>query len=112
MSLYNFIYKLQKKPERSRRQILFGVVAVFFVALIGWWVLMFKDQVSKISSSQNTGVENVLGSEEKLLSPLAALAEGFKGFKSDITQKIGEYKLNSSSNRVEKARPVYKLPEN
>ena len=73
---------------------------------------MFKDQVSKISSPQNTGAARILGSEEKLLSPLAALTEGFKSFKSDITQKIGEYKLNSSSSQIENARPVYKLPEN
>ena len=73
---------------------------------------MFKDQVSKISSPQNTGAARVLGSEEKLLSPLDALTEGFKGFKNDIAKKIGEYKLNSSSHQIEKARPVYKLPEN
>ena len=72
---------------------------------------MFKNQVSKISSSQNTGAARVLGSEEKLLSPLTALTEGFKGFKNDIAKKIGEYKLNNSSNQVEKARPIYELPK-
>lgn len=81
------------------------------MALAAVWVFMFKNQVSKVSSPQTSGVEKVLGGEGKLLSPLAALAEGFKGFKDDITKKIGEYKLNSPPDEIKNARPVYELPK-
>ena len=71
---------------------------------------MFKNQVSKVSSPQASGAERVLGGEGKLLSPLAALAEGFRGFKGDIIKKIGEYKLNESPDEIKNARPIYELP--
>ena len=110
MSLYNFIYNLQKKSERTKQRILIALLLVSFFVLAGFWVWLFKNQVAQISSPQVSGAERVLGGEGKLLSPLASLVEGFKGFKNDVTQKISEYKLNSLSNKIENARPVYELP--
>lgn len=74
---------------------------------------MFKSQLRKVDLSQGSGVTKLLGEEEKMASPLAALVQGFKSFKKDATNKISEYG-NSVSNggqeKVEKERTVYELP--
>ncbi|MFY9492906.1 MAG: hypothetical protein WAP55_00235 [Minisyncoccia bacterium] len=111
MSFYNFIYNLQKKSERTKQRILIALLVVSFFVLAGFWVWLFKNQVAQISSSPMSGAERVLGGEGKLLSPLASLAEGFKGFKQDLTDKITEYKTGwEASQNDKKERPVYELP--
>lgn len=111
MSLYNFIYQLQRKSERTKQRILIALLAVSFFVLAGFWVWLFKREVAQISSSPVSGAERVLGSEGKLLSPLASLVEGFKGFKQDLADKITEYKTGWEANQNDKKeRPVYELP--
>lgn len=111
MSLYNFLYNLQRKPYQTRKKVLAGLLIFSFLALAAFWVITFKKQVAEgLNGSEESGAA-VLGENEKLLSPVAALIDGFKGFKDDIVKKVGEYKagLNTADNS---ARPVYELPQN
>ncbi len=72
---------------------------------------MFKNQLNRIRIAEAPPAAKFLGQDQKLLSPVAALIEGFKGFKSDVTRKIGEYKSSNVSTDMENTRPVYELPE-
>ena len=113
MSLYNFLYNLQRKSYQSRKRILVGLVAVSFLFLATFWFFMFKNQVSQGTDPQvspGSGEFSIL--DQKLPGPVAALAEGFKGLKSDIAQKIGEYKTKLDSGTGGNKRPVYELPVN
>ena len=110
MSLYNFVYKLQRKPEKAKRQILIILLVFSFLILAMFWVFMFKNQVSKTTNVAGSSGTSLLGEDQKMLSPFAALIEGFRGFKSDITQKIQIYNQNSVSDSNQVVRPVYELP--
>lgn len=110
MSLYNFVYKLQRKPEKAKRQILIILLVVSFLILAMFWVFMFKIQVSKTTNVDGSVGASLLGEDQKILSPFAALIDGFKGFKSDIAQKVQSYNQNSVSDSNQIVRPVYELP--
>lgn len=113
MSFYDFLYNLQRKPYQTRKKVLAGLLIFSFLALAAFWVTTFKKQVSEgLDTSEKSVSSNILGENEKLLSPAAALVDGFKGFKDDIIKKVGEYKesLNTADN--ESIRPIYELPIN
>lgn len=109
MSLYNFVYNLQRKSKKAKKRILVLLLFFSFAVLLVVWVFMLKSQLSRVSLSGEAGPAKLLGEDQKLLSPMAALVEGFKGFKNDLTKKIGEYKGKISA-EPEKIRPVYELP--
>lgn len=106
MSLYDFVYNLQRKPARAKKRILVALLIVSFVILSTFWVYMFKRQISRTMISSGGAEETVGGSGNSLIGPAAAIIDGIKGLKSDIAQKISEFK--SESNKKE--RPVYELP--
>lgn len=111
MSFYDFIYNLQRRPYQTRKKVLAGLLVFSFLILAVFWVVAFKGQVSGgLNTSEKSASSNILGENEKLLSPAAALIDGFKGFKNDIIKKVGEYKesLNTADN--ESVRPIYELP--
>ncbi len=108
MSLYDFVYNLQRKPYKTKKRILAGLLIVSFIALSVFWVIMFRSQVTKAPILSGGTEETLGGKDQNLLSPVAALIEGVKGLKSDISNKIGELNIGPS----EKERPVYELPQN
>ncbi len=105
MSLYDFVYNLQRKPDRVKKRILAVLLIVSFILLSIFWVLMFKKQVSQTAINSNKEIETVGGSQN-LMGPAAAIIEGIKGLKSDISKKIGEFKSGPPAER-----PVYELPQ-
>lgn len=124
MSLYNFVYNLQRKNNKTKKNILVGLLAISFIVLMFFWILIFKSQLQKIDPSQS-GSAKLLGDEEKIISPLAALVQGFKNLKTDASKSISEYKnsvlkngatsqnIDSSQGQEiknEKTRTVYELP--
>ena len=113
MSLYNFLYNLQRKSYREKRRVLFGLLTISFIFLAVLWVFMFKNQVSRGTKSVSTSnLDEVSVLEEKMPGPTAALLEGFKGLKDDITRKIGEYKLKSDLKTNGETRSIHELPVN
>lgn len=113
MSLYNFVYNLQRKNNKTKKRILVGLLAISFIVLMFFWILMFKNQLQKIDLSQKSGPAKLFGDEEKIVSPLAALVQGFKSLKSDASKKINEYGNTVSNNKEvesQKVRTVYELP--
>mgnify|MGYP001560423784 FL=1 len=113
MSLYNFVYNLQRKNNKAKKRILVSLLACSFLLLMFFWVVMFKNQLQKIDLSQGSGAAKLLGEEEKMVSPLAALVQGFKSFKKEASDKMGEYGNMVSKKeevKIENNRPVYELP--
>ena len=113
MSLYNFVYNLQRKNNKTKKRILIGLLVASFIVLMFFWVLMFKNQLQKIDLSQKSGATKLLGDEEKIVSPLAALIQGFKSLKGSASKKINEYGNTVSNNKdmeSQKVRTVYELP--
>lgn len=108
MSLYDFVYNLQRKPERAKKTIWTALLIFSFIILLTFWVFMFKKQVYQISANSNGKTETVGGNSNNLIGPAAAIIEGIKGLKSDISQRVGKLK----STPDQKERPVYELPEN
>jgi hypothetical protein len=108
MSLYDFVYNLQRKSERTKKGIWTALLIFSFIILSAFWVFMFKKQVYLISANSNGETETVGGNSNSLIGPAAAIIEGIKDLKSDISQKIG--KLESAPDTKE--RQVYELPEN
>jgi cytoskeletal protein RodZ len=106
MSLYDFVYNLQRKPDRIKKRILIVMLVVSFILLSAFWVFMFKRQVSQTTTYSNSETETVGGDKQNIIAPAAAIIEGLKGLKSDISEKISAFK--STSNKEE--RPVYELP--
>ncbi len=110
MSLYNFVYNLQRKPKKTKERILVGFLAASFIVLVTIWFFMFKNQLSQTRTALTPTSAKLLGEDQGLLSPLATLLQGFRGFKNDITQKIGEYRSNNApATDSENIRPVYEL---
>lgn len=116
MSLYNFLYKLQRRPAKYKIRVLISLLVACFVVLAVFWVVMFKSQVLKTNSdySSNNGSPTIatVGSES-MMSPLTALVDGFKSFQADVSNKIkdlGQQLGNSSQDA--RSRPVYELPQN
>lgn len=88
-----------------------GLVVFSFLALAVFWVVMFKSQVSGgLNFSETSGETEFLGQSKNLLSPAAALIDGFKNLKDDVVKKVSEYKANGAPAAGENARPVYELP--
>ena len=108
MSLYDFIYNLQRKPYKTKKRILAGLLVVSFILLSVFWVFMFKRQISRTAINLGGLEETVGGNNQGLIGPAAAIIEGIKGLKSNISQKIEE--LKSASNKKE--RTVDELPQN
>lgn len=74
-------------------------------------MFMFKSQVAEDSSAQSkSGLAKTFGAE-KMVGPVAALIDGFKNLKSDVSDKIKEFKGTIGSENIG-ARQVYELPEN
>ena len=114
MSLYDFIYNLQRKPAKYKKRVLVFLLAVSFLILAVFWFFMFKNQLAQNSgvSSQNETVAGALLGQDKLLSPTAALIEGFKDLKSEIGQKISQFGQQASPDFEDKrVRGVYQLPQ-
>ena len=65
MSLYNFVYNLQRKIIKPKKDFdrAFGCL---LYSVDVFWVLMFKNQLQKIDLSQKSGATKLLGDEEKL----------------------------------------------
>lgn len=112
MSLYNFVYKLQRKQAWYKRRVLVGLLVVSFLILVAFWVIMFRSQISKTNNlySAGGGEAETLGSE-KMMGPVAALIDGFKNLKSDIAGKLSEFRQKTSEGDT-RTRPVYELPMN
>ncbi len=118
MSLYNFIYNLQRKPDHAKKRVMIVLLVFCFIILSAFWVFMFKRQVSGVDvfslkpRSQNQLAEPT---KSELLSPVAALLEGFKGLKSDITAKLKDATSRLSDSTTSpsetRARKVYELPK-
>ena len=113
MSLYDFIYNLQRRPAKYKKRILVFLLAVSFVILAVFWFFLFKNQLAQNSGvfPKNETVAGALLGQDKLLSPTAALIEGFKDLKSEIGQKISQFGQTGSAGFEDKrVRGVYKLP--
>ena len=114
MSLYDFIYNLQQKPAKQKKRILIFWLAMSFLVLAIFWFYMFKSQLAQNSGvfPQNETVAGALLGQDKLLSPTAALIEGFKDLKSEIGQKISQFGHHASSGFEDKrVRGIYQLPQ-
>lgn len=114
MSLYNFVYNLQRKNNKTKQRILVGLLAFSFLVLMFFWVLIFKNQLKKVDITGGSGVTKLLGEEEKMVSPLAALVQGFKSFKKEASNKVDELKSgvaqSESQDKIETNKPAYELP--
>ena len=78
MSLYDFIAGLQKKSEKTKKRVLMGLLAVSFLILAVFWVIIFKQEVSSVSrTNKSQNVASALGKTDNILTPLAALVGGF-----------------------------------
>ena len=113
MSLYDFIYNLQQKPAKQKKRILIFWLTMSFLVLAIFWFYMFKNQLAQNSGvfSKTETVSGAVLGQDKLLSPTAALIEGFKDLKSEIGQKISQFGQTGSAGFEDKRlRPIYKLP--
>ncbi len=115
MSLYNFLYKLQRRPAKYKVRVLIGLLAACFLVLVVFWVIMFKDQVLRTNGDYSNAGESptaTVGSQD-MMSPLTALVDGFKGFQADVAGKVKDLsqQIQNGSPDV-RTRAVYELPEN
>ena len=108
MSLYNFIVKLRRKPDHKKKQVVVFLLAVSFVILAAFWVVMFKRDFYNVSQSGQKS-DKVAQYGDDVLSPLAALIGGFKNLKKDFSAKTSDLFNNVKKDNVP-ARPVYELP--
>ena len=118
MGLYDFIYNLQRKPDRAKKRVMIALLVFCFVMLSAFWVFMFRRQVSGVdifSLKAKAKNQPAAAAGAELLSPVAALAGGFKGLKSDLSAKLGEFSelLSKQTNSPSetRARQIYKLPQ-
>ncbi len=111
MSLYDFILKLRKKPDHRKKQVLIFLLAVSFIILAVFWATMFKRDYYNVSGSDQKSDQAVQYGDD-VLSPLAALIDGFKNFKKDFSARTSDL-INSASIKKDnvKAREVYELPK-
>lgn len=108
MSLYDFILKLRKKPDQKKKRVLVFLLAVSFIILAAFWVVMFKrDFYNAIGSGQKSGQAVQYGDD--VLSPLAALVDGFKNLKENFSAKTNDLFNNVKKDNAP-ARSVYELP--
>jgi cell shape-determining protein MreC len=108
MSLYNFIVKLRKKPDHKKKQVLIFLLAVSFIILAVFWVTMFKRDYYNVSDSGQKS-DSAVQYGDDVLSPLAALVDGFKNFKKDFSARTGDLFNNVKKDNAPE-RPVYELP--
>ena len=110
MSLYNFIVKLRKKPDHKKKQVLIFLLAVSFIILAVFWVTMFKRDYYNVSESGQKS-DKVAQYGDDILSPLAALVNGFKNLKQDFSARTSDL-INNASIKKDSAptRGVYELP--
>ena len=110
MSLYNFIVRQRKKPDHKKKQVLIFLLAVSFIILAVFWVTMFKRDYYNVSQSGQKSDQTAQYGDD-VLSPLAALVDGFKNLKKDFSARTSDL-INSASIKKDSApaRPVYELP--
>lgn len=119
MSLYNFIYNLQRKSDHAKKRVMILLLVFCFIILSAFWVFMFRRQVSGVNifslkpAQKNQPAE---AAKPELLSPVAALVEGFKGLKSDIAAKLkdatGRLPGSTAAPSDSRVRKIYQLPQN
>jgi len=107
--LYDFIYRLQQKSDRTKRQIIGGFTALAAIVLLFGWVVTIKD---KVNLEDKTAPEQIAGGEEKqnLPGPLATLKTGFGFVFTDAKDRLEE--LFSTPEESYSPRPVFELPIN
>lgn len=105
--LYDFIEKLQRKPERVKRRILAGLTVLAAVLLLGGWLYTVKD---KVNLESKTEIQSPPVSEGGPPGPLATLKNGLALVLTDAKDKLGE--LLKASKTTSNQRKIYQLPDN
>lgn len=114
--LYDFIAKLQRKPERIKRQVLVALTILAAVLLAVGWLATVKGRLgaAQLNSLKTTEISSPAAGQEiesrNLPGPLAALKSGLELVFSDAKDKLGD--LLKASETTGSQRAIYQLPDN
>lgn len=121
MNFYDFLERLQRRPDEQKRKILMAVAGIFAVALLTIWVVKLKGELAGqpgLFSLESGRQEKPSDSPDKssVLSPLASLGRGLALFVSDLREK-SEGLLSKTTEIVAEdsqgppsLRPAWRLP--
>lgn len=81
-----FLKKAQSLPEKKRKLILWGIVAVLAIVLLGWWINNFQKRLAAFESNQFLEKLNLpeIESPELPTEELEELKEGFKNLEVNV----------------------------
>lgn len=88
--MLSLIEKLQRKPEATRRKILYATVFACSALIFGIWVTTLPGRLAGVSGN---------GNEKEGISPFVVLKEAMSDIFSDFSDSVGDIKEQTGAIR-------------